>query len=120
MSPRNILSWVGYESHRKHLQQLASNYRDADLKLETESSNACDAMVRAWKNPSSRDSEQAITTASAFAELLAYQKHLTQELGVNYHLVRGVTSVILNPHPEEIKRCKQNIQEERIKAGIMV
>lgn len=112
-STTKILSWEGYETQKEKLQNLTEKYRGADMNL-----GSCNSMVEAWKNPSSKDSDLAKAAAKAFSELVYYKKYLCEQ-GFNYHLVRDVSSVILNPHPSEIARCEQNIHEERRKAGLV-
>ena len=115
-SVKNILSWANHESERQQLFDLAIKFRDADLLLEKVCGNAMNATVNAWKHPNNQHSIEARASADAFAALLAYNSYLILELGLNYHLVRQVSSAVLNPSSLEIESCQNNIKEEIRKA----
>lgn len=118
-SNKNILSWANHEAERQQLFDLAVKFRDADLLLEKVCGNAMNATVNAWKLPKEQHSTHARASADAFAALLAYKSYLILELGLNYHLVRQVSSTVLNPHPLEVELCQKNIEEEIRRAGLI-
>lgn len=117
-STKNILTWENHETERQHLFDLSVKFRDADLLLEKVCGNAMNATVNAWKRPKEEHSSYARASADAFAALLAYKSYLILELGLNFHLVRQVSSTVLNPHPLEVELCQKNIKQEIRKAGL--
>lgn len=112
---RNMFSWNNIEDKREKLIMLTKAYKKADSDMEQHHSS--DEILNITisnykKNPNSSEVSKTLN------DMLDFQDELVQNYGLNFHFVRKVICEVLNPHPEELRRCDENIKKEKLKFNV--